>query len=70
MTNETSALANEHAKCYCVINDVSHKCLTEKACDVYRTSQKIFENDNPQNVNTTMLWHVSLTRFPHTDFEM
>ncbi|KZL71239.1 EC43 protein [Colletotrichum tofieldiae] len=57
------ALANEHAKCYCVLNDASHKCLTEKACEIYRSQMKIFEGD-PQNVNTTMLWHVCATIAP------
>lgn len=59
-----SALANEHAKCYCVLNNASHKDLTDKACEIYRTTMKIFEKDSPESVNTTMLWHVSYPSLP------
>ncbi|CCF38637.1 hypothetical protein CH063_09679 [Colletotrichum higginsianum] len=58
------ALANEHAKCYCVLNNASHKDLTDKACEIYRTTMKIFEKDSPESVNTTMLWHVCATIAP------
>ncbi|TQN67637.1 hypothetical protein CSHISOI_07895 [Colletotrichum shisoi] len=59
-----SALANEHAKCYCIWNKFSHRSLTDKACEIYRTTMKIFEKDSPESVNTTMLFHVCATIAP------
>ncbi|KAL0938591.1 uncharacterized protein CTRU02_205201 [Colletotrichum truncatum] len=58
------ALANEHAKCYCVVNSIANKCLTAKACDIYRRTMTIFEEDDPQNVNTTMIFQVCATIAP------
>ncbi|KAJ0149865.1 hypothetical protein CTA2_514, partial [Colletotrichum tanaceti] len=52
------ALADEHAKCYCVLDGVSNKSLSEKACDIYRTTMEIFEKDSPETVQTRMMWHV------------
>ncbi|KAK1981744.1 hypothetical protein LZ30DRAFT_592069, partial [Colletotrichum cereale] len=56
-------LANVHRQCYCKLNNVSDKCLTIKACDIYRTSKRIFE-PNPAVVNVTMLWEVCTTFGP------
>ncbi|KAH6869762.1 hypothetical protein B0T10DRAFT_568704 [Thelonectria olida] len=50
--------ANEHSQCYCTVDDLSNRCVTEKACEVYASGMQIFENYNPENVNVTMLWHV------------
>ncbi|OHE94107.1 hypothetical protein CORC01_10564 [Colletotrichum orchidophilum] len=63
LLNFPVALANQHSMCYCVVNDYSHKCLTIKACEVYKSSKQIFE-DNPSIVNTTMLWHVCASLAP------
>ncbi|KAK1961341.1 hypothetical protein LY78DRAFT_644974 [Colletotrichum sublineola] len=47
--------ANQHDQCYCKLNNVANKCLSAKACDIYRTSKQIFEDD-PSKVNITLLY--------------
>ncbi|TDZ35627.1 hypothetical protein CTRI78_v011468 [Colletotrichum trifolii] len=62
------ALANEHSQCWCVTDTNqgrnSHKVLTERACEIYRNTMRIFEDDEPQKVNVTMLWHLCATIAP------
>ncbi|KAK2028805.1 hypothetical protein LX32DRAFT_387407 [Colletotrichum zoysiae] len=54
----TMVLANTHSKCFCKLNTQSSKCLTTKACDIYRTSKEKFNKD-PSKVNiTTYFGHV------------
>ncbi|WDK18388.1 hypothetical protein CGRA01v4_09673 [Colletotrichum graminicola] len=57
------AFANTHGKCYCKLQNASAKCLTSKACEIYKTSKEIFDPD-PARTNVTMLWQVCATLKP------